>query len=329
MASQCFGQISLRASIKQEQYIHKNILMNNASAQIHLTQPTKIKNTWLADLFLEFSSTPHGTQLSKTKRSGPLSVQKAFYPEGRDCAHIYLLHPPAGIVSGDELHISAMVQAKAHALLTTPGANRFYRAREDLSIGITKQEQITHCYVANYGKLENFPQETIVYNGADGFNTVDLHLHKNSVYLGWDITSMGLPSSQQHFTTGQYTQLNRLFIDNQLTYHDRITISANNQLLHHPAGLAGHHVFATFLAYASEDVVAKETRKALVETMREQLLDLKANHLISITDIKGILVIRYLGLQAEQCKSLFISLWQTLRPIYLNKSGVMPRIWHT
>ena len=64
-----------------------------------------IKRGWLARLGLTFSHSVHGTQLARTKRVGPLSIQKAFYPEGRDCAHIYLLHPPAGIVSGDVLQV--------------------------------------------------------------------------------------------------------------------------------------------------------------------------------------------------------------------------------
>ena len=85
----------------------------------------------------------YDTQLTKTKRCGPLIIQKAFYPEGRDCAHLYLLHPPAGIVSGDELRVGIDVQQNAHTLITTPGAKRFYRARTDLSIGDPKQSQVT------------------------------------------------------------------------------------------------------------------------------------------------------------------------------------------
>ncbi|MFQ3338408.1 MAG: urease accessory protein, partial [Colwellia sp.] len=207
-----------------------------------MTQSTEVKTSlmstksrqWLANLALNFSYTALGTQLSKTRRNGPLTVQKAFYPEGRDCAHIYLLHPPAGIVSGDQLHVEINLDDHAHTLVTTPGANRFYRARTDANIGISKQVQVTTLNIKNYAKCENFPQETIVYNGADGFNTVDIYLTEQSVYLGWDITCMGLPSSDQLFTQGQYSQLNRVFVEGTLQYHDRIAITAKNNLLHHP-----------------------------------------------------------------------------------------------
>lgn len=288
-----------------------------------------VSRQWLAKLALVFSHSAYGTQLKKTTRQGPLSVQKAFYPEGQDCAHIYLLHPPAGIVSGDELNVEITVEDKGHVLVTTPGANRFYRARDDLSVGESKQTQTTALFLGDKAIIENFPQETIVYEGADGFNTVDVHMNNNSVYLGWDITCLGLPSSNQYFEKGQYTQLNRLYCGEKLIYHDRIEVSPNNQLLHHKAGLASKPVFGTFLVYAPEVLTDLNERKQIIEVLRTIINDENAQSLISVTDIRGLFVIRYLGEQAYQCKQLFIMLWQHLRPLVVNVSAIEPRIWHT
>lgn len=301
--------------------------MNTVSTQRPLQKP--VKNHWLAHLALQFSATPVGTQLTRTQRKGPLSVQKAFYPEGRDCAHIYLLHPPAGIVSGDELRISVDVQQDAHLLFTTPGAGRFYRARTNLEIGDTKQAQITKFALGENAKCENFPQETIVYEGADGFNTVDIELTSSSAYLGWDITCLGLPDSDQPFVEGKYCQLNRVFCDEKLIYHDRIGLSPDNALLTHPAGLANNSVFATFLAYAPKQLQTTQQRQQLVDQLRDKIVELDAQRYISITDIDGLLVIRYLGAHAQQCKQLFISLWAILRPLLIEKDALQPRIWHT
>jgi urease accessory protein len=315
--------------------ISTNTQTNNDSTAGMVIGESKSRQ-WIASLALDFSVSVAGTQLRRTRRSGPLSVQKTFYPEGQDCAHIYLLHPPAGIVSGDELHVEINLDESAHVLVTTPGANRFYRARQDTSIGISKQVQVTTFNVKAQTKSENFPQETIVYNGADGFNTVDIHLTESSVYLGWDITCMGLPSSGKLFTQGQYSQLNRVFVDGLLQYHDRIAINANknaksnakNNLLHHPAGLDGNHVFATFLVYAPQKINQSQ-RKAVIETMRDIIEEQDAQKHISITDIDGLIVIRYLGHHAEQCKKLFLLLWQVVRPLTVEKKATQPRIWHT
>jgi len=284
---------------------------------------------WLAKLSLEFSYSAYGTQLQKTTRQGPLSIQKAFYPEGQECAHVYLLHPPAGIVSGDELNINIDIADKGHVLVTTPGANRFYRAREDHTIGDSKQVQNTTLVLAKQTICENFPQETIVYEGADAFNTVDIHMEQSSVYLGWDIACLGLPSSGECFEKGQYTQLNRLFCDDKLIYHDRIEISPQNQLLHHITGLAGKTVFGTFLVYAPNLLNALKHRKVLIEALRDIIDAEQAQQKISITDINGLFVIRYLGEQAHECKNLYIKLWQHVRPLLIEKEGIEPRIWHT
>lgn len=309
-------------------------MMKNCLADIEenkrLLQPSiknrePVNSTWIANLSLEFAFSAHGSQLTKTKRSGPLSVQKAFYPEGRDCAHVYLLHPPAGIVSGDQLHIDIRVKPQAHCLVTTPGANRFYRAREDRDIGDSKQIQVTNIAVEKEAKCENFPLETIVYEGADGFNTVDIHLTDSSCYLGWDITSLGLPSSGERFNLGRYTQLNRIYCNGSLIFHDRIAINPENKLQNHIAGLNNCNVFATFIAYKA----TIPNKASILEILRTDIDDKEAAEKLSVTCIRDLIIIRYLGEQAEECKILFTSLWQLLRPIYLDKKGIMPRIWHT
>jgi urease accessory protein len=289
----------------------------------------RVKSQWLASLELQLGHSSYGTQLTKTKRCGPLTIQKAFYPEGKDCAHLYLLHPPAGIVSGDELHVSINVQKNAHTLVTTPGANRFYRARTDLSIGDPKQIQTTQISLGADAKCEHFPLETLVYNQAHGVNHVEVRMQDSSVYCGWDMTCLGLPSSNEHFTAGRFTQLNTLYCDDILTYHDKVMIEPQSNIQQHAAGLAGNTVFGTFLAYASEKQVNNEQRTLLIAKLREVVEAHSASSLISITDIRQLLVMRYLGQQAHQCKTLFIELWKLVRPLYIEKQGVQPRIWFT
>ena len=127
---------------------------------------------------------------------------------------------------------------------------------------------------------------------------------------------------------GQYSQLNRVFVKGILQYHDRIAITAQNNLLHHPAGLAGNSVFATFIVYAPQKLNTSQ-RKTLIEAMRDIVENNKAQKHISITDIDGLLVIRYLGHHAEQCKKFFLLLWQLVRPLTVEKTATQPRIWYT
>jgi urease accessory protein len=59
-------------------------------------------------------------------------VQRAFYPEARGSragqpCHLYIIHPPGGVASGDELELEAQVAPARMRLLTTPAAGKFYR----------------------------------------------------------------------------------------------------------------------------------------------------------------------------------------------------------
>ncbi len=106
--------------------------------------------------FLENGDAPRPvgrTRLVERTHTGPLVVQRPFHPEGDPC-HVYLVHPPGGVVGGDELRIDVQVDAGAHALITTPAATKFYRCDGRVS----SQTQELRAAGAT---LEWLPQENI------------------------------------------------------------------------------------------------------------------------------------------------------------------------
>src|SRR5204863_7701165 len=85
-------------------------------------------STWSARLELGFHTKDGKTILGERRQEGPLVVQKALYPEGEAVCHAIVVHPPGGIAGGDELELKTSVAQGAHALLTTPGAGKWYRS---------------------------------------------------------------------------------------------------------------------------------------------------------------------------------------------------------
>ena len=83
---------------------------------------------WVGDLELGFACRDGDTVLARRAHRGPLLIQRPFFPEGRGCCHVYVLHPPGGVVAGDQLTLRASADAGAHALLTTPAATKIYRS---------------------------------------------------------------------------------------------------------------------------------------------------------------------------------------------------------
>ena len=125
---------------------------------------------WRAELALHYGRRGERSLLKRKRQSGPLTVQRAFYPEGDHVCHSYLLHPPAGIVGGDDLRVRANLDEGAHVLLTTPGATRWYFSR-----GIYAQVQQI-ASIANGATLEWLPQETLISDGAHARLLTQIHL---------------------------------------------------------------------------------------------------------------------------------------------------------
>src|SRR5690606_7489119 len=111
-------------------------------------------NTWHARLTLEFCRQSRSkTVLARRSHEGPLLVQKPLYPEGPAICHVALLHPPSGIAGGDCLSMSIVLNKGSHAVLSTPGASRWYKAN-----GLKSSQEINMCLDAD-ARLDWLPQE--------------------------------------------------------------------------------------------------------------------------------------------------------------------------
>ena len=104
-------------------------------------QHESVSSGWAARLGLRYEPLDADGSRSLMRRlhqSGPLTVQKPFYPEGPVC-HTYLLHPPGGIVGGDGLTLELGVAQGAGALLTTPAATKVYRSAGASSLSMLRR----------------------------------------------------------------------------------------------------------------------------------------------------------------------------------------------
>ena len=87
---------------------------------------------WHGHLQLDYSRRGERT-IALDRHHGPLRVLQRLYPEGDAVCHQVLVHPPGGIVGGDVLGLDATLAPGSHALITTPGATKFYRSAGPLA----------------------------------------------------------------------------------------------------------------------------------------------------------------------------------------------------
>ncbi len=310
--------------------------LNSQAAASALTSPSK----WEADIHLVLAQRERGTRLTKNQHSGPLYVQKPFYPEGRDIAHVYLLHPPGGLVSGDKLKILAELEADSRAVFTTPGAGRVYKARQDQTL----QQQDIYFQLGAAAQLEWLPMETIVFPGANTRLTTRIDIQPDSLFCGWDITCLGLQANQQRFDQGSVQQRFEIYEQGKLQLLETFVAEGSNDLLMHgPASLRGCSVNGFFvvgplssdsLAVGADGNDAGDSKvSVLIESLRAslgfQIENAERPYLFAVTQVKHYLVMRYLGCDSHQARKIFLAAWQRLRPVLFKRIACEPRIWAT
>jgi len=270
---------------------------------------------WRAELALEFERRGERTILAKRHHDGPLVFQKALYPEGDAVCHGIIVHPPAGIAGGDELDLRATAGAGAQALLTTPGATKWYR-----SAGALASSRIRWTVDAD-AALEWLPQETIVFSGARARMTTLVGLTGNARYLGWEILCLGRTGSGETFDRGEMIAATEITRDGKPVFIDRLRVDGGGSMLGSPAGLHGAPVTATFVA-ACDTLDASH-----VAQCRE--VEAPAHGEGAITRLPGVVVARYLGKRTDAAREWFTRLWHVLRPAVLQREAQEPRIWRT
>ncbi|MDY6799150.1 MAG: urease accessory protein UreD [Pseudomonadota bacterium] len=276
---------------------------------------------WAANLSLGFEKRQERdrqvTRLTRIRHQGPLRVQRPFYPEGPEgCCHVYLLHPPGGLVSGDSLAIETHVAKDAHALVTTPAAAKLYKA-DSHSVAWA---QSVHLTVESGGTLEYLPQETIAFNGSRGRQSTTIDLQGDARCIGWEILALGRPASNLPFETGHLEQRFRLTLDGRPIWLERQPLDPSHSRFTGKWGQGGSTVQATLW------VVGLEDEPAAIELLRERLPD---HTRWAVTRRRGVVLLRYLGGERNEAWDICQQAWELLRPLLTGLDAEVPRIWMT
>jgi urease accessory protein len=272
---------------------------------------------WHASLALTYQRAGERTTLQH-RHNGPLRILKSLYPEGDAVCHNVIVHPPGGLVGGDTLDISVQAGSGAHALISTPGATRFYRSSGP------EATQRVQLQLAAGARLEWLPLETIAYPDCHARNTLTMDLEPGAECLGWDVCALGLPAAGEPFTRGLLQQ--------QLQWPgvwlERARIAATDvRLLDGPVGLAGQRALGT-LWLASGTPRDNTAREALLDAAREALAGADPAVFAAATSPEPrLIVLRALAPQVEPLMAAFQRAWARLRAQAWGMGAEPPRIW--
>ncbi len=281
---------------------------------------------WQARLELEFGLSGTRTVLVHRRHSGPLLVLRPLYPEpepgqaASGTCHVYVIHPPGGVVSGDELALQVRAHDGAHALLTTPAAGKYYRRGE---AGAAHMVQEFHIGQA---ALEWLPQENIFYPDAAAELSTVVHLAAAGRFIGWEITCLGLPANQRTLGDGAVRQSLELWRAGAPVLLERLAL--DRSCLGPRWGLAGCAALGTWIACPATSAELDRARSLAADRAEDRAADC-AGLTLACTLVEGVLVCRAWAQRADQVRSTFVKLWGELRPALIGRSAVYPRIWAT
>ena len=273
--------------------------------------------TWKGSLELRYAHRD-GRTTARDRHEGPLRVLKALYPDGPACCEHTLVHPPGGLAGGDELQVTVTLEPGAQAVITTPGATRFYRS---------SGAQATQAVVLTVGegaRLEWLPLETLAYPGCLASNRVRFDLAQGAQMIGWDLLALGLPAAEAPFDSGR--------IEQSLAWPgvwlEQGHISSDDvALLDGPAGLAGYRVLGTMWC-ASGSPWDSRSLGSLLDAAREVLPAHRADALAGATAPDPRLVaVRMLAHRVEPVFEVWRQVRRAWRRLLWQCADSEPRIW--
>lgn len=274
---------------------------------------------WEARLDLDFNVSKGRSYLAKKLHVCPLVLQKTLHPEGEAVCHGVIIHPPGGVAGGDELTLNVTLAENTKALLTTPGAGKWYKANGPLA------QQHLQFDLADNACFEWLPQENILFDSAKVKLSSTVNLAPTAKYAAWEIVCLGRQAQQEQWLNGLMQQVVTIRRAGKLIWNERAFLKPMQRTVKSMIGLNGNAVTASFvIAAGSVPAEALDACKAIKPVFE---LDKTARY--GVTALPEILVARYVGQSSQSAKVYFEMLWQLLRPWYAEREAVRPRIWNT
>ena len=273
--------------------------------------------SWHATLDIDYSLQADKT-LAHFSHSGPLRILQSLYPEGPGICHNIIVHPPGGLVGGDTLDMRFKLGPGAHALVTTPGATRFYRSAGEPAL------QRAHLSLQAGARMEWLPLESICYSCCRAENRLTMALDAGAEMIGWDITALGLPGANQPFDHGQFCQ----HIEVPGAWLERAHLRAHDKLLmDSPLGLAGQRCIAS-LFFVAGSQLDRQRRQQALDCARDILAAHPLHGAAGATSPDGrVVVVRVLAPVVEPAMGLLRQVWQAWRGHFWRLASPVPRIW--
>jgi len=264
-----------------------------------------------------FSGSDGRTRLAHLYQRDPLRVLFPT-PAVGDSTLAVIVTTSGGLVAGDQLQIAVNAGAGAIAHITASAAEKVYR-----STGRTTVIRQAMSLAAD-AILEFLPPETILFDGARLSRETVVDLEPGGVFLGGDIVVFGRRARGERFTHGFLHEAWEVWCGGKLVWGDALHLEDHlSHIIDDPACFAGAAAFATMILSPSQ----RDSRKLLEGARAFQSADRTTGLRAGVTTIEGLIIARWLAMDAAQVRQAYIRFACYLRSTALGLAPVLPRLW--
>jgi urease accessory protein len=196
-----------------------------------------------ASLRLGFSHEPRSgnTVLTESLQEPPLKVVRAFILEdGTALAHLH--NVSGGLLGGDQLSLRINLERGTSVQLTTTGATRIYRRREEL----LPTTQCNEIVVGEDALLEYLPDPTIPFAGASFVQRTSIALAAGAGLFWWEILAPGREAHGEMFAYQHFEMRTRVRAAGRLIAAENICLRPASRDVTSLARLGPYRYSASF-----------------------------------------------------------------------------------
>ena len=167
------------------------------------------------------------------------------------------------------------------------------------------------------------PQDTIVFDGANGDQETQIFVDSSATYFGWEHTVFGRSAGSLPFTSGCLSQRLSVYRDRRLLYRDHLRIGPETL-----TSISGLNAMTSFASGLLALRTGSEKTSAVVVDCRHILEGFPGK--FGVTAIRdGLISIRLLSDRAEDTRNALDSLWSLIGDQIMARKVETPRIWRT
>jgi urease accessory protein len=220
-----------------------------------------------------------------------------------------VINTAGGLTGGDEVDLAAQWQSGTSLSLCSQAAEKIYRAR-DSYVRVTNRLDVEADAHAEW-----LPQETILFDRAALDRRLDVHVMRQSSFLGLECLVFGRTARHEEVVCGQIRDSWRIYRDGRLIYADVFRLGGNMaERLDRSAIGAGARAFGTIL------FVADSITQGLLETLRQVLILAAGRAAASLWN--DVLAVRFLARDGQILKHDMAQALHVLRD-----GRALPRVW--